>query len=113
MNCEKLWLNLRTGYPYAGSFVGSSGNISSRLDDHLILITPTRLPKGYLRESDIVVIDVNGATVRGDHPPSMDTEFHLAAYQARPDAQATIHAHPVITTAFSLVGKSIHKWCFA
>jgi L-fuculose-phosphate aldolase len=90
-----------------GLIRGSSGNISSRLDDHLILITPTRLPKGYLRESDIVVIDVNGATVRGDHPPSMDTEFHLAAYQARPDAQATIHAHPVITTAFSLVGKSI------
>jgi L-fuculose-phosphate aldolase len=90
-----------------GLIRGSSGNISSRLDNQLILITPTRLPKGYLRESDIVVIDENGATVRGDHPPSMDTEFHLAAYQARPDAQAAIHAHPVITTAFSLVGKSI------
>jgi L-fuculose-phosphate aldolase len=92
-----------------GLIRGSSGNISSRLDDHLILITPTRLPKGYLRESDIVIIDAQGVLIRGHHPPSMDTEFHLAAYQARPDAQAVIHAHPVITTAFSLVGKSIKK----
>lgn len=90
-----------------GLIRGSSGNISSRLDDQLILITPTRLPKGYLRESDIVLIDEQGALIRGHHPPSMDTEFHLAAYHARPDAQAVIHAHPVITTAFSLVGKSI------
>jgi L-fuculose-phosphate aldolase len=92
-----------------GLIRGSSGNISSRLDDQLILITPTRLPKGYLRESDIVIIDEHGAFIRGHHPPSMDTEFHLSAYQARPDAQAVIHAHPVITTAFSLVGKSIQK----
>jgi L-fuculose-phosphate aldolase len=92
-----------------GLIRGSSGNISSRLDDQLILITPTRLPKGYLRGSDIVTVDEQGTLIRGHHPPSTDTEFHLAAYQARPDAQAVIHAHPVITTAFSLVGKSIQK----
>ena len=92
-----------------GLIRGSSGNISTRLDSNQILITPTQLPKGYLREADIVVIDNAGTRLRGKHPPSMDTEFHLAAYKARPDAQAVIHAHPVITTAFSLVGKSILK----
>lgn len=92
-----------------GLIRGSSGNISTRLDENRILITPTQLPKGYLRESDIVLIDDKGSRLQGRHPPSMDTEFHLAAYQARPDIQAVIHAHPVITTAFSLVGKSIQK----
>lgn len=92
-----------------GLIRGSSGNISTRLDHNQILITPTQLPKGYLREADIVVIDNDGTRLRGKHPPSMDTEFHLAAYKARPDAQAVIHAHPVITTAFSLVGKTIQS----
>lgn len=92
-----------------GLIRGSNGNISTRLDSNQILITPTQLPKGYLRDVDIVVIDNTGKRLRGKHPPSMDTEFHLAAYHARPDAKAVIHAHPVITTAFSLIGKSIEN----
>jgi L-fuculose-phosphate aldolase len=93
----------------SGLIRGSSGNASARLDEQRILITPTQLPKGYLRERDIVMIDTDGNLIEGNHPPSMDTEFHLAAYRARPDAQAVIHAHPIITTAFSLVGKTIGK----
>jgi L-fuculose-phosphate aldolase len=93
----------------SGLIRGSSGNISVRLDENQILITPTQMPKGYLREADIVLIDNLGKVIRGNHPPSMDTEFHISAYLARPDAQAVIHAHPIITTAFSLVGKSIQS----
>ncbi len=93
----------------SGLIRGSSGNVSSRLDEERILITPTQLPKGYLREGDIVLIDTDGKVIEGKYLPSMDTEFHLAAYRARSDAQAVIHAHPVITTAFSLVGKTISK----
>jgi L-fuculose-phosphate aldolase len=90
-----------------GLIRGASGNISARLDDEHILITPTQLPKGYLREADIILIDNEGNKLSGKHLPSMDTDFHLAAYQARPDAQAVINARPVVTTAFSLVGKNI------
>lgn len=90
-----------------GLIRGSNGNISARVDEKHILITPTQLPKGYLRKSDIVLIDVKGKTIEGKHPPSMDSEFHTAAYQSRPDVQAVIHAHPVITTAFSLAEKKI------
>lgn len=92
-----------------GLIRSSNGNISTRLDSNQILITPSQLPKGYLRDVDIVVIDISGKILDGKHPPSMDTEFHLAAYHARPDAKAVIHAHPVITTAFSLIGKSIEN----
>lgn len=90
-----------------GLIRAGGGNLSVRLDGESYLITPTRLAKGYLRENDIVVIDQNGRLVRGDRPPSMDTAFHLAAYRARPDADAVVHAHPLITTAFSVAGKAI------
>lgn len=88
-----------------GLIRGSNGNISTRLGDRRFLITPTQQPKGYLREADIVLIDAEGGNLDGKQIASMDTEFHLAAYQARPDAQAVVHAHPIITTAFSLAGK--------
>lgn len=90
-----------------GLIQGANGNVSTRLDEKHILITPTQLPKGYLRKADIVLVDDRGETIKGKHPPSMDIEFHIAAYQARPDVQAVIHAHPVITTAFTLAGKTI------
>ncbi len=90
-----------------GLIRGSGGNISVRLNEKEILITPTQLPKGYLQESDIVVIDPNGEVLRGSHSPSIDMDFHLSAYEMRPDAEAVVHAHPLITTAFTLAGKNI------
>jgi L-fuculose-phosphate aldolase len=90
-----------------GLIRAAGGNISVRLNDEEILITPTRLAKGFLREEDIVVVDYKGHLVRGDRPPSMDTAFHIAAYEVRPDAEAVIHAHPLITTAFTVAGKEI------
>jgi L-fuculose-phosphate aldolase len=90
-----------------GLIRAAGGNLSVRLNDKEVLITPTRLAKGYLREEDIVVIDLKGHLTRGSLPPSVDSRFHLAAYEARPDAEAVVHAHPLITTAFTVAGKAI------
>ncbi|MDY6874423.1 MAG: class II aldolase/adducin family protein, partial [Chloroflexota bacterium] len=56
-----------------GLIRAGGGNLSVRLDDETFLITPTLLVKGYLRESDIMVVDQNGHLVRGDSPSSLDT----------------------------------------
>ena len=90
-----------------GLIRAAGGNLSVRLNAEEILITPTRLAKGYLREEDIVVIDRQGHLLRGENTPSTDTAFHLAAYAARPDAEAVVHAHPLITTAFTVAGREI------
>ena len=90
-----------------GLIRAAGGNISVRMNETEFLITPTRLAKGYLREEDIVVVDKQGHILRGNIPPSMDTRFHLAAYETRPDAEAVVHAHPLITTAFTVAGKTI------
>lgn len=54
-----------------GLIRAAGGNLSVRLNESEILITPTRLAKGYLREEDIVVVDMQGHPLRGDFPPSM------------------------------------------
>ncbi|MFA5140791.1 MAG: class II aldolase/adducin family protein [Elusimicrobiota bacterium] len=88
---------------------GSSGNISARLGEGLILITPTGVGKGDLRADDIVVVDLDGRKVRGSRTPTSELEMHRAVYAMRPDARAVVHAHPPIATAFACAGVPLDK----
>ena len=86
-----------------GIFGSIDGNISVRLDDGSILITPTSCCKGWLEEEEIVAIaaDPGAAT---DPRASSELPMHLAIYAARPDVRAVVHAHPVEATARAVAG---------
>jgi L-fuculose-phosphate aldolase len=88
----------------AGFMAGSDGNLSSILNDHEILITPSRLGKGFLKPSDIAKIDRQGNQLAGDLPVTTEKAVHLAAYEERPDICAVAHCHPPILVAFSVAG---------
>ena len=79
--------------------VGSSGNISARLDDGL-LITPTNSSFGFLDPGRIAKLDKNGRHVSGD-PPSKEIFLHRAFYDTRPSAGAVVHLHSTYATAVS------------
>jgi ribulose-5-phosphate 4-epimerase/fuculose-1-phosphate aldolase len=70
---------------------GSSGNLSARLPDGL-LITPTNSCLGRLDPSRISKVRENGDLVAGD-APSKEAFLHLAMYQERPSAQSIVHLH--------------------
>jgi L-fuculose-phosphate aldolase len=80
------------------------GNVSCRLGAHRLLVTPSGANKGYLRPADLVVVDLSGAKVRGRGRPSTELLMHLAAYAARPDVEAVVHAHPLTAVAFTVAG---------
>jgi L-fuculose-phosphate aldolase len=80
------------------------GNVSCRLGRDRLLVTPSGVNKGYLRPGDLVVVDLAGAKVRGRGRPSTELLMHLAAYAARPDTGAVVHAHPLIAVAFTVAG---------
>ncbi len=93
--------------------VATDGNISARLDDDHILITPSGLCKGLMSAEQLIVIDLNGrkvgpetATTR-DLRPSSETAMHLEAYKQRPDVRAVVHAHPPHAIALSIAGISL------
>jgi L-fuculose-phosphate aldolase len=86
----------------------SGGNISLRLMDQRIAITPSALDKGRLTTSQILVMGMDGVNHTPELKPSIESGMHLAIYQARPDVQAIVHAHPTIATAFSLAGQTIN-----
>jgi L-fuculose-phosphate aldolase len=88
----------------AGFMTGSDGNLSTILSDNEVLITPSRLCKGFLRPSQIVKIDKMGNQLEGDLPPTVEVAMHLAAYQERPDICSVAHCHPPILVAFTVAG---------
>jgi L-fuculose-phosphate aldolase len=83
-------------------FVASNdGNLSARLSEDRILITPTSMNKGDVTAEHILTLDMQGRVVAGNLKPSSETKMHLAVYQARPDVQAIVHAHPPTATGFA------------
>ncbi len=88
---------------------GTAGNLSVRLDEHLILATPTGCSKGLLRVADIVLIDNEGHKLAGARNVTSEIGMHLAVYRMRPDVQAIVHTHPPIATAFAACGKALDQ----
>ena len=80
------------------------GNVSCRLSRDRLLVTPSGANKGHLRPTDLVIVDLSGAKVRGRGRPSTELLMHLAAYAARPDVLAVVLAHPLTAVAFTVAG---------
>jgi 3-dehydro-4-phosphotetronate decarboxylase len=79
--------------------VGSSGNISVKLDDGYVA-TPTNSCLGFLEPDKLSRLDRAGAHVAGD-PPTKELPLHFAFYRARPAARAVVHLHSTYATALS------------
>ena len=83
----------------------SGGNLSIRDESGDIWISPARVDKGNLTRGDIVCVHADGS-IDGLHPPSSEFPFHQAIYEARPDVNAIVHAHPIALVAFSICRQS-------
>jgi len=79
---------------------GSSGNISVKLDDGTVLLTPTNASLGRLDAARISHLAQDGSLLSGD-PPSKEAFLHLAIYQARSSARGIVHLHATCSAAVS------------
>lgn len=83
-----------------GYTVGGAGNLSVRLDDKRILVTPTGSSLGRLEAESLSVLDMDGHLLSGKKP-SKESVFHLAMYKKNPDCKAIVHLHSTYLTALS------------
>jgi len=103
--CRVGQLMYRQGY-----VDGAGGNISARLDDDRILMTPSGLAIGFLDAEQLIVVNMAGERV--DEPgaanahlrATSESAMHLECYRQRDDVQAVVHAHPPTAVALTLVG---------
>jgi L-fuculose-phosphate aldolase len=93
------------GMTAAGINQGTAGNISLRWQEGL-LITPSGQPYETMQPEDIVFMEMDGSY---DHrlKASSEWRFHRDIFEARPDINAVVHAHPIHATAFAMCNMEI------
>ncbi len=88
---------------YAKSYTdGNGGNITIRVGDNLVLSTPTLISKGFMKPSDMALIDMDGKQLAGTRKRTSEAMTHLAIMKRQPKARSCIHAHPPHATAFAV-----------
>ncbi len=93
-----------------GFMPGTSGNLSVRLDEDRLLVTPTKTSKRLLRPADVLLVDLQGRSLAaGSRRVTSEIGMHLAIYQHRIQTGAVIHSHPPVATAFACAGWALDE----
>lgn len=90
-----------------GLVEGTSGNLSLRLPDASVLMTPTSVGYPTMTRDDLVVVDAAGAGIEGTRAPTTEKALHLACLEAHPDVSAVIHCHAKYATMFAVTRQPI------
>lgn len=96
-----------------GLVAGHDGNISVRLSENEILVTPSGISKGRMTPAELLLVDMQGkvisANASGGLKPTSELPMHLEVYRRNPEARAVLHAHSPFATAFALAGRTLHS----
>ncbi len=95
---------------YERGYVASNdGNISARIDENRIVITPTGVSKGFMKPEDMVVVQMDGKVLSSGKKPSSEVFMHIQVYKDRPDVNSVCHAHPPYATGFAVAGLALDQ----
>ncbi|MDG1892164.1 MAG: class II aldolase/adducin family protein [Verrucomicrobiota bacterium] len=83
---------------------GNGGNIAIRVADDLALCTPTLVSKGFMKPSDLCMVDLDGNQKAGKKKRTSEILMHLEIMKRQPKAKATAHCHPPHATAYAVAG---------
>jgi L-ribulose-5-phosphate 4-epimerase len=97
---------LHAELPRNGLVAWTSGNISARVDD-LMVIKPSGVPYDELTPAAMVVCDLHGDVVEGDLAPSSDAATHGYIYRQLPEVGGIVHTHSAYATAWAIRGEPI------
>ena len=99
---------LHAELPRNGLVTWTSGNVSGRdLQTGLVVIKPSGIRYEDLTPENMVVVDLDGKVIEGNHKPSSDTTSHLYVYHHRPEVNGIVHTHSTFATAWAAVGRPI------
>jgi L-fuculose-phosphate aldolase len=78
----------------------ADGNVSIRLNNERVLITPSGIAKGFITPEQVCAINLKGEILEGQ--PSAERAMHLEIYRQCEKAVAVVHAHPPHAIAWSV-----------
>ena len=91
----------------SGLVEGTAGNVSARLPDGNVVMTPSSVDYETMVVDDLVVVDMAGKVLEGERPPTSENALHLACLRQHDDLGAIIHCHAVFATMFAITHQPI------
>ena len=99
---------LHAELPKYGLVVWTAGNVSARVPGHeLLVIKPSGVSYDDLTPENMVVCDLDGKVVEGEHAPSSDTEAQAYVYRHLPHVGGVVHTHSPYAVAWAARGEAI------
>ena len=94
-----------TGYQLV---VWTAGNVSARVPGQdLLVIKPSGVAYDDLTPENMVVCDLGGRVVEGEHAPSSDTEAQAYVYREMPEVGGVVHTHSTYASAWAVRGEPV------
>lgn len=90
-----------------GLVEGTSGNVSARVDEGRVCLTPSSLRYDAMTLDDLVVVGLDGGVLEGDRSPTSEKALHLACYRRYAEIGGVIHSHPVHATMFAVARQPV------
>ncbi|MEE1788658.1 L-ribulose-5-phosphate 4-epimerase [Streptomyces sp. SP17BM10] len=88
--------------------VWTAGNVSARIPgEDLFVIKPSGVPYDELSPQSMIVCDLDGNVVEGDHSPSSDTAAHAYVYRHMPEVGGVVHTHSTFACAWAARGEAV------
>jgi L-fuculose-phosphate aldolase len=91
----------------SGLVEGTSGNLSARLPDGNVVMTPSSLDYELMTLEDLVVLDLSGKVLQGARPPTSEKALHLACMRQHDDVGGVIHSHAMFASMFAITRQPI------
>ncbi|WP_030231168.1 L-ribulose-5-phosphate 4-epimerase [Streptomyces sp. NRRL S-350] len=88
--------------------VWTAGNVSARVPgEDLLVIKPSGVSYDELTPHNMIVCDLDGNVVEGDHSPSSDTAAHAYVYRHMPEVGGVVHTHSTFACAWAARGEAV------
>lgn len=90
-----------------GLVEGTAGNVSARLADGSVVMTPSSVAYETMTLDDLVVCSEEGEVLAGKRPPTTEKALHLACLRRHRDIGAVMHSHAMFCTMFAITHQTI------
>ncbi|SDM29510.1 L-ribulose-5-phosphate 4-epimerase [Nonomuraea jiangxiensis] len=108
MSIRKIVADLHAELVRYNLVVWTAGNVSGRVPgEDLFVIKPSGVSYDELTPENMVVCDLDGNLVAGEHSPSSDTAAHAYVYRNMPEVGGVVHTHSTYASAWAARGEAI------
>lgn len=90
-----------------GLVEGTAGNVSGRVDDGRIVLTPSSVSYAGMTLEDLVVVDIDGEVLEGHRSPTSEMPLHLECYRSYPEVGGVVHCHAKYASMFAVAHRPI------